>query len=323
MSQKQNLQGSTVRYFIKLSAITSGIILVFSIGLGIVTNNLEKPKSKQVLGTTELLNSNNTLPKTGRGDPSQPSKNPQNPNFVNNTQVPKGSPQNSSTRGNPSPGTNRTQRISDPSQPSKNPQNPNLVDNPQVPKGSPQNSSTRGNPSPGTNSTQPVFESDTVICYQQINLVKDRKDQMDPKGPIDPPIDPKPIDPIDPIDPKPIDPDKTSIICFPKNTPQQPPVINNSNILNAGSSNNKCPDVYISTTQPNNPVIPNISINNFPDQNSNNLQKLNQNLACETNFPWWIVVLLSVSLASSLIYLNSQTKKTSSQNSKPKSVVVS
>ncbi len=82
-------------------------------------------------------------------------------------------------------------------------------------------------------------------------------------------------------------------------------------------------DVYISTTQPNHPVIPNISINNFPDRNSNNLQKLNQNLACETNFPWWIVVLLSVSLASSLIYLNSQTQKTSSQNSKPKSVVVS
>ena len=255
MSQKQNLQGSTVRYFIKLSAITSGIILVFSIGLGIVTNNLEKPKSKQVLGTTELLNSNNTLPKTGIGDPSQPSDNPQNPDFVDNTQVPTGSPQNSSIGGNPSP---------------------------------------------GTNGTQPVFESDTVICYQQRNIVKDPKEQMDPKNP-----------------------DSTSIICFPKNTPQQPPVINNSNILNAGSSNNKCPDVYISTTQPNNPVIPNISINNFPDQNSNNLQKLNQNLACETNFPWWIVVLLSVSLASSLIYLNSQTKKTSSQNSKPKSVVVS
>ena len=119
------------------------------------------------------------------------------------------------------------------------------------------------------------------------------------------------------------DPDSTSIICFPKNTPQQPPVINNNNILNTGSSNNKCPDVYISTTQPNNPVIPNISINNFPDRNSNNLQKLNQNLACETNFPWWIVVLLSVSLASSLIYLNSQTQKTNSPNSKPKSVVVS
>ena len=132
-------------------------------------------------------------------------------------------------------------------------------------------------------------------------------------------------DPVrDPTDPKdPTDPDSTSIICFPKNTPQQPPVINNSNILNAGSSNNKCPDVYISTTQPNNPVIPNISINNFLDRNSNNLQKLNQNLACETNFPWWIVVLLSVSLASSLIYLNSQTQKTNSQNSKPKSVVVS
>ena len=129
----------------------------------------------------------------------------------------------------------------------------------------------------------------------------------------------------DPVrDPKdPTDPDSTSIICFPKNTPQQPPVINNSNILNTGSSNNKCPDVYISTTQPNNPVIPNISINNFLDRNSNNLQKLNQNLACETNFPWWIVVLLSVSLASSLIYLNSQTQKTSSPNSKPKSVVVS
>ena len=132
-------------------------------------------------------------------------------------------------------------------------------------------------------------------------------------------------DPVrDPTDPKdPTDPDSTSIICFPKNTPQQPPVINNSNILNAGSSNNKCPDVCISTTQPNNPVIPNISINNFLDRNSNNLQKLNQNLACETNFPWWIVVLLSVSLTSSLIYLNSQTQKTSSPNSKPKSVVVS
>jgi len=130
-----------------------------------------------------------------------------------------------------------------------------------------------------------------------------------------------PTDPTDPTDPK--NSDSTSIICFPKNTPQQPPVINNSNILNAGSSNNKCPDVYISTTQPNNPVIPNISINNFPDRNSNNLQKLNQNLACETSFPWWIVVLLSVSLASSLIYLNSQTQKTNSQNSKPKSVVVS
>ena len=58
-------------------------------------------------------------------------------------------------------------------------------------------------------------------------------------------------DPADPVR-DPTDPDSTSIICFPKNTPQQPPVINNSNILNAGSSNNKCPDVYISTTQPNN-----------------------------------------------------------------------
>jgi hypothetical protein len=258
MPQKQNLQRSAVRYFVKLSAITSGIILVFSIGLGIVTNNLERSKSKEVLGSTE------TLPETGIGDPSQPSQNPQNPEFV---------------------------------------------DNPQLPTGSPRDTATGGNPSSGTNGTQPVFESDTVICYQKDILVQVPKDQIGS------------TDPTGPTDPK--NSDNTSIICFPKNTPQQPPVINNSNILNAGSSNNKCPDVYISTTQPNNPVIPNISINNFPDQNSNNLQKLNQNLACETNFPWWIVVLLSVSLASSLIYLNSQTQKTSSQNSKPKSVVVS
>ena len=259
MSQKQNLQRSPVRYFIKLSAITSGIILVFSIGLGIVTKNLERPKSEQVLGSTELLNSDNTLPETDIGDPSQPSQNPQNPDFVNN----------------PKPFTSLSR-----------------------------DTAIGGNPISGTNGTQPVFESDTVICYQQNILERDPTDPKDPKDPDK-------------------DPDSTSIICFPKNTPQQPPVINNSNILNAGSSNNKCPDVYISTTQPNNPVIPNISINNFLDRNSNNLQKLNQNLACETNFPWWIVVLLSVSLASSLIYLNSQTQKTSSPNSKPKPVVVS
>ena len=279
MSQKQNLQRSTVRYFIKLSAITSGIILVFSIGLGIVTKNLEKPKSRQVLGSTELLDSDNTLPETGIGDPRQPSQNPQNPEFA---------------------------------------------DNPQFPIGLPRDTAVGGNPSSGTNGTQPVFESDTVICYEKSILEGDTRDSVkdqtesaqDPTGP-----DPRDPDPRDPRDPK--YSDNTSIICFPKNTPQQPPVINNSNILNAGSSNNKCPDVYISTTQPNNPVIPNISINNFLDRNSNNLQKLNQNLACETNFPWWIVVLLSVSLASSLIYLNSQTQKTSSPNSKPKSVVVS
>ena len=108
MSQKQNLQRSTVRYFIKLSAITSGIILVFSIGLGIVTKNLEKPKSKQVLGSTELLNSDNTLPETGIGDPSQPSENPQNPDFVDSPQLPTGLPQNSSIGSNPSSGTNGT-----------------------------------------------------------------------------------------------------------------------------------------------------------------------------------------------------------------------
>jgi len=200
--------------------------------------------------------------------------------------------------------------IGDPSQPSQNPQNPEFADNPQFPIGLPRDTAIGGNPSSGTNVIQPVFESDTVICYEKSFLVGDIKEQ--PKDS---------TDPRDPRDPR--DPNSTSIICFPKNTPQQPPVINNSNILNAGSSNNKCPDVYISTTQPNNPVIPNISINNFLDRNSNNLQKLNQNLACETNFPWWIVVLLSVSLASSLIYLNSQTQKTNSPNSKPKSVVVS
>jgi hypothetical protein len=198
--------------------------------------------------------------------------------------------------------------IGDPRQPSQNPQNPEFADNPQFPIGLPRDTAVGGNPSSGTNGTQPVFESDTVICYEKSTFEQNPRDIGQ-----DPVRDPK--------DPK--DPDSTSIICFPKNTPQQPPVINNSNILNAGSSNNKCPDVYISTTQPNNPVIPNISINNFLDRNSNNLQKLNQNLACETNFPWWIVVLLSVSLASSLIYLNSQTQKTNSQNSKPKSVVVS
>ena len=214
--------------------------------------------------------------------------------------------------------------IGDPSQPSQNPQNSDFVDNPQPFTSLSRDTAIGGNPSSGTNGTQPVFESDTVICYEKSIVVGDIKDSVkdqtesaqDPTGP-----DPRDPDPRDPRDPK--YSDNTSIICFPKNTPQQPPVINNSNILNAGSSNNKCPDVYISTTQPNNPVIPNISINNFLDRNSNNLQKLNQNLACETNFPWWIVVLLSVSLASSLIYLNSQTQKTNSPNSKPKSVVVS
>jgi len=198
--------------------------------------------------------------------------------------------------------------IGDPSQPSQNPQNPDFVDNPKPFTSLSRDTAIGGKPISGTNGTQPVFESDTVICYEKSTFEQNPRDIGQ-----DPVRDPK--------DPK--DPDSTSIICFPKNTPQQPPVINNSNILNAGSSNNKCPDVYISTTQPNNPVIPNISINNFLDRNSNNLQKLNQNLACETNFPWWIVVLLSVSLASSLIYLNSQTQKTNSQNSKPKSVVVS
>jgi len=223
------------------------------------------------------LDSDNTLPETGIGDPSQPSQNPQNPDFKDPVVV----------------------------------IDPVFVDNPQPFTSSSRDIATDGNPSSGTNGAQPVFESDTVICYEKNILGQDPKDSGQ--------------DPVrDPTDPKdPTDPDSTSIICFPKNTPQQPPVINNSNILNAGSSNNKCPDVYISTTQPNNPVIPNISINNFLDRNSNNLQKLNQNLACETNFPWWIVVLLSVSLASSLIYLNSQTQKTNSPNSKPKPVVVS
>ena len=156
MSQKQNLQRSTVGYCIKLSAITSGIILIFSIGLGIVTKNLERPKSKQVLGSTELLNSDNTLPETGIGDPSQPSQNPQNPVFV---------------------------------------------DNLKVPTVSPQNSSTGGNPSSGTNVTQPVFESDTVICYEKNILGQDPKDSGQ-----DPVRDPK----------DPTDPDSTSIICFPK-----------------------------------------------------------------------------------------------------------
>ena len=228
------------------------------------------------------MDSNNTLPETGIGDPRQPSQNPQNSDFKDPVVV----------------------------------IDPVVVDNPQPFTSLSRDTATDGNPSSGTNGTQPVFESDTVICYQQNILERDIKEQIDPRDPIR-----NPTDPTDPTDPK--NSDSTSIICFPKNTPQQPPVINNSNILNAGSSNNKCPDVYISTTQPNNPVIPNISINNFLDRNSNNLQKLNQNLACETNFPWWIVVLLSVSLASSLIYLNSQTQKTNSQNSKPKSVVVS
>ena len=130
MSQKQNLQRSTVRYCIKLSAITSGIILVFSIGLGIVTTNLERPKSKQVLGSTELLDSDNTLPETGIGDPRQPSQNPQNPEFA---------------------------------------------DNPQFPIGLPRDTAIGGNPSSGANGTQPVFESDTVICYEKISSDKIQK----------------------------------------------------------------------------------------------------------------------------------------------------
>ena len=130
MSQKQNLQRSPVRYFIKLSAITSGIILVFSIGLGIVTKNLERPKSEQVLGSTELLNSDNTLPETDIGDPSQPSQNPQNPDFVNN----------------PKPFTSLSR-----------------------------DTAIGGNPISGTNGTQPVFESDTVICYEKISSDKIQK----------------------------------------------------------------------------------------------------------------------------------------------------
>jgi len=76
------------------------------------------------------LNSDNTLPETGIGDPRQPNQNPQNPDFVNN----------------PKPFTSLSR-----------------------------DTAIGGNPSSGTNGTQPVFESDTVICYEKISSDKIQK----------------------------------------------------------------------------------------------------------------------------------------------------
>jgi len=169
----------------------------------------------------------------------------------------------------------------------------------------------------------PVFESDTVICYEIRSVSEEIGDIRNPdyyEGPRNGSGN---------SGGTPTDPDKFTgqVVCYPKTNNQQPPTtINNSNIFNAGSGNNgRCPDVYISTNnQPATlPVIPNIYINNGLGGTSNEVQRLNQNLSCETNFPWWIVVLLSVSLASSLIYLNSQSSQNNSQNTKQKPVVVS
>ena len=65
--------------------------------------------------------------------------------------------------------------IDDPSQPSQNPQNPDFVDNPKPFTSSSRDIAIGGNPSSGTNVIQPVFESDTVICYEKISSDKIQK----------------------------------------------------------------------------------------------------------------------------------------------------
>ena len=87
------------------------------------------------------MNSDNTLPETGIDDPSQPSENPQNSDFKDPVVV----------------------------------IDPVVVENPQFPIDLPRNITTNGNPNSGTNGTQPVFESDTVICYEKISSDKIQK----------------------------------------------------------------------------------------------------------------------------------------------------
>ncbi len=262
MSQK-NLLPLSLSYAIRLSALSSAIIVTFSFGLAVVLNNANPPTTeKQVLGKAEVLDLD-SIPQDSPSNPELPpgGGNPQNPDNPNNNQNPIGNP------GEPSnPGNNTDPRSTNP-----------------------------------VNTNTPIFESDTVICYQ----VQARSGELNP---IRNPTDPNPSDPRG-SGVTTNDPDKFSpqVVCYPKtNNQQSPATINNSNIFNAGSgSSDRCPDVYISTTQPNNnPIIPNIYINSAPDRAPSNLQSLNQTLSCETNFPWWIVVLLGASLASLLIYLN-------------------
>jgi|GEM_PF-4500433 len=88
MPQKNLLQ-QLLNYVIRLSAITSAVIITFSFGLAIAINNInQSPSAKTVLGSAETLDLDNTLPNTPDNPDLPLTENPQNPADPNNPQDP-------------------------------------------------------------------------------------------------------------------------------------------------------------------------------------------------------------------------------------------